>query len=65
MYSLILFILCVKESHKIVLIDSDGTINETNFNDTINAFTDNYKSFMRAHKNILVTLNNLYYVIHN
>lgn len=55
----LLFTLCVKESRKAVLN------NENTINDTINAFTDNYNSFMRAHKNILITLNNLYYAIHN
>ncbi len=62
---LLFFMMCVKESHKIVLIDNDGTVNETTLNDTMNAFTDNYDSFIRSHKNIMITLNNLYYAIHN
>ena len=64
MYLLTLFMICVKESHKVILIDSDGTINETTLNDTINVFTNNYNTFMRSRKNILITLNNLYYAIH-
>jgi hypothetical protein len=55
--------ICVKESRKVVLIDTNGAVNETTLNDTINAFTDNYNAFMRAHKNIMITLNNLYYAI--
>ena len=51
---LILFMMCVKESRKVILIDSNGTVNETTLNDTVNAFTDNYNSFMRSHKNILI-----------
>lgn len=62
---LLLFMMCVKESHKIILIDRDGNVNETTLNDTINAFTGNYNIFMRSHKNIFVTFNNLYYAIHN
>ena len=65
MYLLLLSILYIKESHKIVLIDKNGEVNESVLNDTINAFTDNYNSFMRSHKNILISLNNLYYIIHN
>jgi hypothetical protein len=61
---LILFMMCVKESRKVILIDSNGTVNETTLNDTINEFTNNYNSFMRLHKNILIMLNNLYYAIH-
>lgn len=57
--------LCVKESRKVILIDNSGTVNETTLNDTINESTDNYNSFMRSHKNILIMLNNLYYAIHN
>ena len=57
--------MCVKESHKVIFIDNDGTVNETTLNDTINAFTSNYNLFMGSHKNILIALNNLYYSIHN
>ena len=62
---LLLFMICVKESHKIILIDRDGNVNETTLNDTINAFTGNYNSFMRTRKTLLISLNNLYYAIHN
>ena len=62
---LLSFMMCVKDSHKIVLIDNNGTVNKTTLNDTINAFTGNYNLFMRSHKNILITLNNLYYPIRN
>ena len=62
---LLLLMMCVKESRKVVLIDSNGNINETTLNDTINAFTGNYNAFMRSHKNMMVFFNNLYYAIHN
>lgn len=61
----LLFMICIKESHKVILIDRDGNINETTLNDTVNAFTDNYNTFMRSHKNIMVFFNNLYYAVDN
>lgn len=60
----ILFMMYVKESRKVIIIDIDGTVNDTTINDTIKEFTNNYNSFMRSHKNILIMLNNLYYAIH-
>lgn len=59
------FMMCVKESRKVILIDINGTVNDTTINDTINEFTNNYNSFMRSHKNILIMFNNIYYAIHN
>lgn len=60
----LLFIMCVKELHKIVLIDSDGTVNKTTINDTINSLAGNYDSFMCSHKTIQLMFNNIYYSIY-
>ena len=65
MWLLMAFMMCVKESRKVILIDINGTVNDTTINDTINEFTNNYNSFMRSHKNILIMFNNIYYAIHN
>ena len=60
---LMLFVLSIIERRKVTLIESDGIVNETSLNDTINIVTENYNRFMLSHRRILLTLYNMYYVI--
>ncbi len=62
---LTLFILSIIEPNKVTLIDSNGIVNETSFNDTISIVTENYNHFMLLHRRMLLTLYNMHYVIHN
>lgn len=62
---LTLFVLSIIEPRKVILIDSDGIVNETSLNDTINIVTENYNHFMLSHRRILLTLYNMHYIIHN
>ena len=62
---LTLFVLSIIEPRKVILIDSDGIVNETSLNDTINIVTENYNHFMLSHRRMLITLYNMYYVIYN
>ena len=62
---LTLFVLSIIERRKVTLIDSDGIVNETSLNNTINIVTENYNHFMLSHRRMLLTLYNMYYVIHN